>query len=238
MALRELLNTSWRYVRNILTTLGVCTVMIPAASYGLAVFDANNYIQNQLTALKLTEELTYVIETYNQISNYVSWVGSIADGITNFTQNPTRIINEVVNCVGNPVNTAGNTLCGQLYKAASELFATEGSGGNVSDSAVRLAQNARIEQFKSAATQAVALGRYGMTNPSSLSEVVILAQRAGSVSSFSAQNNAGNELLVKIATQLEQTNRLLAAMLELEGQKAVREIPPVIGVSNDRFGTR
>jgi conjugal transfer/entry exclusion protein len=236
MAVRSKLTRARRRARFLLVTTAL-VVVAPAAAYALAVFDAANYAENLATKLKTIEELAYVINTYNEIKTYVTLVGQIKDMADGFVNEPMRLVNEVTNCLNVQTNTPANTLCGKQFEVGRQYFVTTTGGGEVGDAAVTSVRQSRDQGLQGAVQRSVALGRYTRSDTTVAQYLVDLAAKAGSPTSASAQANIQNQLLVEVVRQLQLTNTLLSAQLELNGNQAAQQMPVTLGFSTSRFGT-
>lgn len=208
-------------------------------AYAMAVYDAANFIENQAAKLKLTEQLQYVINTYNEINRYVQWVGNVSDMAQNFTQQPERLINEVTNCLNSQTNTTSNTVCGKQFNIDQNFFTHATGGGAVSDVAMQSARDHRETRLVEAVKRGLALPDYLRSDGGSTGQALVnLAAEAQSPTSGSAQANITNKLLVELVRQMQLANTIAAASLELQAAQAVKAIPVVVGTSNARFGLR
>lgn len=218
---------------------GSILVASAGGAYALAVFDAQNFMENLATKLKLAEELKYVIELYNQGKYLVQLAGQIQDMAKNFGTEPTRLINNIQACLNTDTNTAVLNLCGIRYNTENALFANFATGGALTDQKVTEVEEARRDRLKNAAKSAVALGEVVRRDAQASSNaLIVLAGEAQAPQSQAGQANMTNKLLVQLASQIHTQNALMAGLLELQGAQALQLVPVSVGAATARVGVK
>lgn len=226
--------------RRIAAVVGVTIALFSAGATALTVFDPNNFVENQITRMKVVEELNYVINSFNELKSFTNWRGNVTDMALGAMPTALKTANELTNCI-NVVSNQGssqgsNNLCAKQRDVANEYFATPTGNGEVGDPVVAQVRAKRATGLADAVRRGVAIGRYHRGDAGASQEIADLAQLVESPVSGSAQTNVTNRLLMELVRQVRIANTIAAAHLELDGNLASTQVDIVVGSFNGRTG--
>lgn len=217
-------------------------VVAGTARADMPVIDATTWAELIAIGKTAKEELQTAMDTYNEINAYVNFVGHVGDMAVDYARNPTRLINEIGSCLfsfsSRNFNLNLPSLCEGAQMVEKEYFTTTAPDGSLSEGVAKDIETKRMAAAEEAVKRGMAMSLYQQSNRRSRDELLASAVLAESPVSGASQVNITNRLLVELLTQQQQTNLLLASLLEVQTTQSMRQIPIVMTMSQDRVGVR
>ncbi|WP_372395334.1 hypothetical protein ABMY26_07430 (plasmid) [Azospirillum sp. HJ39] len=208
----------------------------------MPVIDATTWAELIAIGKTAKEELQTVMDTYNEINSYVTFVGHVGDMAIDYARNPTRLINEIGSCLfsfsSRNYNLNLPTLCEGAQMVEKEYFTVASPDGSLSEGVAKDIETKRTVAAEEAVKRGMAMSLYQQSNRRTRDDLLASAVLAESPVSGASQVNITNRLLVELLTQQQTTNLLLASLLEVQTTQSLQQIPIVMTMGQDRVGVR
>jgi hypothetical protein len=221
------LKTQWKLCVTAVAVLAIGSGVAWAAQPVIDVTVNSSVLKTHAEQVKL---LQTAIDDYNKAVAYYNSVGSAADFVSGYMQNPKRLVTELGQCLRGPARMHTGislpTVCAAFDYVQSEYFLAPNQPVTVAAAGTVRARRETLAT--DTATRAVALAAQEMERQDQVGQDVAgLAALAESPNTQMGIQNVTNKLLAAMLAEQVRTNALLASLVESQASQHLSNQPLV-----------